>query len=311
VTPKVAPHDEQNATTMSRCVPDTSVAISTRWLRTAASASLHHGHVGVLIQPNEFLIIGGAAGCIESLLSLVRTGSEKALDIVRLCGDFLVRRAEPVEGGLGWRSRLAADLPQTGFSHGAAGIGHALWRLADATGGERYRDTARGAFLYEHGQYDPMQENWLDVGDKETAGKPRQGGEKATCMAWCYGAPGVGLSRLTALGSADPFLRDDLEAALRATQDRGCGFNHSLCHGDLGNLDLLIQAETVLDRPDLKTEIARRAWSILDSLERNGSLCGTPLGLEVPGLMNGLAGIGYRLLRLAAPERVPSVLSLE
>ena len=30
----------------------------------------------------------------------------------------------------------------------------------------------------------------------------------------------------------------------------------------------------------------------------------TPLGAETPGLMNGLAGIGYGLLRLGAPERV-------
>ncbi|HYO51923.1 hypothetical protein [Archangium sp.] len=31
---------------------------------------------------------------------------------------------------------------------------------------------------------------------------------------------------------------------------------------------------------------------------------------ETPGLLMGLAGIGYGLLRLAAPERVPSVLTL-
>ena len=35
-----------------------------------------------------------------------------------------------------------------------------------------------------------------------------------------------------------------------------------------------------------------------------------PLGVETPGLMTGLAGIGYGLLRLAAPERVPNVLGL-
>ena len=39
--------------------------------------------------------------------------------------------------------------------------------------------------------------------------------------------------------------------------------------------------------------------------------CGTPLGVDSPGLMTGLAGIGYGLLRLAEPARVPSVLTLE
>ena len=50
---------------------------------------------------------------------------------------------------------------------------------------------------------------------------------------------------------------------------------------------------------------------MLASIERDGWLCGTRGGVEAPGLMNGLAGIGYGLLRLAAPERVPSVLALE
>jgi lantibiotic modifying enzyme len=36
-----------------------------------------------------------------------------------------------------------------------------------------------------------------------------------------------------------------------------------------------------------------------------------PLGVETPGLMTGLAGIGYQLLRLAAPDIIPSVLVLE
>jgi lantibiotic modifying enzyme len=35
-----------------------------------------------------------------------------------------------------------------------------------------------------------------------------------------------------------------------------------------------------------------------------------PRGAEPPGLMIGLAGVGYGLLRLAAPERVPAVLLL-
>ncbi len=36
--------------------------------------------------------------------------------------------------------------------------------------------------------------------------------------------------------------------------------------------------------------------------------CATPLAVETPGLMTGLAGIGYQLLRLADPASVPSVL---
>ena len=38
---------------------------------------------------------------------------------------------------------------------------------------------------------------------------------------------------------------------------------------------------------------------------------GIPGGVETPGLMMGLAGIGYGLLRLGATDRVPALLSRE
>ncbi len=53
------------------------------------------------------------------------------------------------------------------------------------------------------------------------------------------------------------------------------------------------------------------ASSVLAHIEQAGWLCGVPLGAETPGLMSGVAGIGYNLLRLAMPTRIPSVLLVE
>ena len=50
--------------------------------------------------------------------------------------------------------------------------------------------------------------------------------------------------------------------------------------------------------------------NILDSIDCEGWQCGGPQAVETPGLMLGLAGIGYQMLRLAEPDRVPSVLGL-
>jgi lantibiotic modifying enzyme len=50
---------------------------------------------------------------------------------------------------------------------------------------------------------------------------------------------------------------------------------------------------------------------IVESMQCNGWRTGTPLGVQTPGFMTGLAGIGYQCLRLAAPAHVPSVLLLE
>jgi lantibiotic modifying enzyme len=57
--------------------------------------------------------------------------------------------------------------------------------------------------------------------------------------------------------------------------------------------------------------VQRLSSAIVDTIATQGWLSGIPLGVESPGLMTGLAGIGYALLRLAVPTRVPSVLVLE
>ena len=62
--------------------------------------------------------------------------------------------------------------------------------------------------------------------------------------------------------------------------------------------------------PDV-AEVGRVAASLVDNGERDGWLCGVPNGTTTPGLMPGLAGIGYNLLRLADPGRVPSILLVE
>ncbi|HEY4590506.1 MAG TPA: lanthionine synthetase LanC family protein, partial [Thermoanaerobaculia bacterium] len=94
------------------------------------------------------------------------------------------------------------------------------------------------------------------------------------------------------------------------TLERGFGENHCLCHGDLGNLDFLLQAREALGDPGLDAATDRQARAILAGIARDGWLCGTRGSVESPGLMNGIAGIGYGLLRLADPARVPSVLAL-
>jgi lantibiotic modifying enzyme len=110
--------------------------------------------------------------------------------------------------------------------------------------------------------------------------------------------------------SDHPVIRQDLERALEAVIDHGPGTNHSLCHGDLGNLDFLLQASAATGSPELGQTVDRLANQIIASIKKYGWLCGVPLGVESPALMNGLAGICYGLLRLADRDRVPSVLTL-
>jgi lantibiotic modifying enzyme len=201
-------------------------------------------------------------------------------------------------------------VPLTGFSHGVAGISWALLELAALTGETRFRTAALEGINYERSLFSAESGNWPDL---RLNLQPKSDAPQTSpfTVAWCHGAPGIGLARLLCRRHLDdPFLQTEIEVALSTTLTRGFGSNHSLCHGDLGNLELLLEAAAAF--PDLiwTTKAQQIAAGILHSIEQNGWLCGNPLAVESPGLMTGIAGIGYGLLRCADPLRVPSVLCL-
>ncbi len=257
-------------------------------------------------------VVGGAAGAIFGLLASHAAGpSGDALATAVLCGERLLARAHPAGTGLGWLTRLATEKPQIGFSHGNAGIGLALLELGAATGEARFTEAGLAAFAWEREAFWPELARWMDR--KEGVAPPP---ESTVAMAWCYGAPGIALSRLRALRLLEAGrperkpLERELADALRLTAERGFGQSHCLCHGDLGNLDVLLEAARQLGADVADADIERHTAAVLAGIERRGPRCGTRGGVESPGLMNGLAGIGYGLLRLADPDRVPSVLAL-
>jgi type 2 lantibiotic biosynthesis protein LanM len=266
-----------------------------------------------LIDQDEQLdIIGGAAGCLASLLCLHRCApSERTLAAAIRCGDRLVTRAQPREQGVGWLTQTSFT-PLTGFSHGAAGVAWALLELWAVTGLQRFRTVAQQAIAYERILFSPAAGNWPDLRDPVTLGRSPEKAPTGFLCAWCHGAPGIGLARLRSLRHHDDSeSRAEIDAALRTTLTVGFGGNHSLCHGDLGNVELLLQAGEHLHDPNWRTETERMTARILGSITAEGWLCGLPQRVESPGLMTGLAGIGYGLLRLAEPRHIPSVLVLE
>ena len=129
---------------------------------------------------------------------------------------------------------------------------------------------------------------------------------------WCSGAPGIGLARLGGLRQLDtPDARRDIENAIATTLACPVQTSDHLCCGNVGRVDLLIEASRRLGRPELFAEAQRRVAWLVERAERVGhyALNATPSGTAFrPGLFQGTAGIGYQLLRLASPDAVPSVL---
>lgn len=265
-----------------------------------------------LIDRDDLLdVIAGSAGCIGSLLTLYQwRPAERTLAVAVQCGERLLATAQTMAQGIGWG---AARIPQplAGFSHGAAGIAWALLQLSTVTGIGHFHTAAREAMAYERHLFAPAQGNWPDLRAHHAATQTATEADQTFMTAWCHGAPGIGLGRLASLPCLGELeMRQEIEVALETTRVQGFGYNHSLCHGDLGNLDLLIEANVRLGRADLQSHINDIAARIVEDMRQNGWRCGNPLGVESPGLMTGLAGMGYELLRLAEPTCVPSVLSL-
>lgn len=255
--------------------------------------------------------IGGAAGCINALLALYRLRPTQAiLGVARQCGDHLLAKAQTMPHGLGWLKIQLGDQPLTGLAHGNAGIALSLLALAQVSGDRRYLETSRQALDYERHLFSTGRQNWPDLRQHRAKGEAAPAAEAEYMTAWCHGATGIGLARLGALQylPEDERLLPEIEAAIITTVKEGFGQNHSLCHGDMDGLELLLAASQRFPGATYRELLEMQTGRVLDSLENSGPVSGIPLGVESPGLMVGLAGIGYQLLRLAAPASVPSVL---
>lgn len=247
-----------------------------------------------------FDIMGGSAGCIAALLSLYAVAPSDTIRTLALCcGDHLIAHARPQRQGSGW-SMHEDTLPMAGLSHGSAGIAWSLVRLFEMSGEERFLRTAQAAIEYERSLFVPERGNWPDLRNEE---------HPSFMVAWCHGASGIALARLGSLGAIDDtVIRTEIATGLQTTLASGFSTNHSLCHGALGNLEALLMAAQCFPQSFYQQELERLVPMVLESIERQGWITGIPQGVETPGLMVGLAGIGYGLLRQAFPLSVPSVL---
>ncbi|MFJ9445998.1 type 2 lanthipeptide synthetase LanM family protein [Kitasatospora sp. NPDC101235] len=261
-------------------------------------------------------VIGGAAGGLAVAEALVSRYGSVAEHLAASCAAVLLRQAETqpdgLPGAVAWRTPMAAGRPLLGMSHGAGGIGWALLRHAARTGAAAALCTGRSALAYENAGFDDSIGNWPDL--REQVPRPWQPARDSRAVrhmhAWCHGAPGIGLLR-AGLPAELRTPEDDhaLRRAVRSAAAAGGVGNDSLCHGDLGNLELFAAAAGA-GITEAGAAHRRAGAAIVGRIEERGPVCGTPGGIATPGLMAGLAGIGHGLLRIAAPELVAPVLLL-
>jgi type 2 lantibiotic biosynthesis protein LanM len=220
--------------------------------------------------PQPLDVVTGVAGAALALVALQRTDPDaQTLEAVRTAGAGLSDMAE-------------SGVP--GFAHGLSGRAHALTAVASLTG-----DTA--------------------LLDKAAEARKRVAGLHLAATSWCRGNAGLvmaeasGRQLVDGLNHQRPHGLDLVVAAtVRGVRD------DSLCHGTFGLVEaLLTTAEHTGDEEllqvacDATADVARRVLA-------GRVVTGVPRATWTPGLLDGAAGIGYGLLRTAAPHRVPNIL---
>jgi type 2 lantibiotic biosynthesis protein LanM len=263
---------------------------------------------------STFDVLGGAAGALLSIMSLHRSfPSHSWLGTARMIGDHLVASQVAVnESHRAWKT---LDAPLTGFAHGASGIALALLRLSDATGDTRYASAAFEALAYESASFNPAEGNWPDL--RNTTEKGRHSYD---ACAWCHGATGIGLARIAledvrAYRAAPPAptqCADDIARARQATLSIARPPLEHLCCGAMGRatfLDLLAKkhcdSEAALMRDTIANSILKQpvtTWRMIRGVRDP---------IMVPGFFNGMAGVGYELLRMYVDSSLPCVLTWE
>ncbi|MBV9772752.1 MAG: type 2 lantipeptide synthetase LanM, partial [Gemmatimonadetes bacterium] len=250
------------------------------------------------------------AGTLQGLLTLAEEGGGgDAVERAGWCAEHLLRmrREDPESGLRAWAT--SSPVPETGFAHGSSGIAHALLELYRRTEDARLYEAAMEAFAFERSVYREDLREWPDRRD--------QPADRPLMSSWCHGAPGVGLSRLAALDVVrpddEPGVASDLLLALKKTSAAGVHGMNNLCCGTFGRVDVLLEAGRRLENPTLERQARRMADECLERTEGLGFVL-PDYAEEEPhlraGLWQGLAGVGYALLRLADPERYPCILRM-
>lgn len=259
---------------------------------------------GELAGLRQFDVAGGLAGALLALVTLYEvSGHPAALASAAASARLLTGRQVPV-GGVG-RAWVSSDgHVRAGFAHGAAGAAYALARFSAVAGCSAAAAAARAALDWEQSAFSPADGNWPAI---------RGDGGASVMTGWCHGAAGIALA--LALWPRTPDDQDrivtTLDRAVRATRAAAPARKDHPCCGTLSRSEALLAAAVTLGEGSWEAEAVRLAEPIAARARRAGAAAartgGFEYGMFQPGFFQGVAGIGYGLLRVGHARWLPSV----
>ncbi|RMC46731.1 type 2 lanthipeptide synthetase LanM family protein [Lactobacillus sp. ESL0230] len=242
--------------------------------------------------------IDGASGVLAVLCELENNFPD--LDLNKSINSIIDKIVENWDNKEAWKSDIDPDHHLNGMSHGISGIIYALYKARNFSKNPNLDLMIEKAIQIENNGIEDK--NWIDL--RSRANRIEKGFPDP--VHWCHGAPGIGLSRIILNKVFDT--KQDTELAKLGTLEKGIGGSDCLCHGSLGNLDLFVL--DYLTNNNLQSlDIARKIAT--DLCSKKDWVSGIPQKITVFGMMTGLSGMAYELMRILYPKKVPSILLLE
>ncbi len=291
----------------------------------------------------------GCAGAILALLALgdqvsVPDRAGRApLAAALACAQHLLKTRVSFDGRPPAWPLSPGKPPLAGFSYGAAGVSHSLLRLHEIVGEPALRDAAQEGLSFVRSLYSQEHGSWRDVhvlfqslyglrrgtwGDWWVSGSPDDlialpspsPPEDEFPEGWCHGAAGIVLGRIGSLALCNtPEGKEEIDRTLRRMQSYALDGDElegsdDICTGHMGMIELLLSASRRLeDARSLEAALALtdRVCQRRDSRGRYDLSAACGKDVFAPSFLQGVAGVGYTLLRLAAPESLPCILLFE
>lgn len=257
-----------------------------------------------------FDLISGNSGIVLVLINMYKkTGTPTYLQKAIQIAEQLIEDMVTDKGKVGWKSEVVPEV-LAGFAHGNSGFIEMFSRLYEVYPQTKYLDVLSSLVEYENSLYSEKDNNWIDLRKFSEVDQ-----HKSQPIAWCHGAAGILLSRLT-LYNAIKNLGEtallqqaikDISLAKNKLIEDGVHAGFCLCHGNMGNLLILKRYAEIFDDKQVRSICDSRFEQILESLNEENIL---PTELYNPGFMTGLSGIAYALLKYKMPK-LPLLIGVE
>ncbi|WP_278565861.1 MULTISPECIES: type 2 lanthipeptide synthetase LanM [Prevotella] len=258
----------------------------------------------------QFDYMSGLTGLIMFIIQCKLIKYQDKRLLLQTSGNRLLELANSKEGMLHWtyldgvRGR-EEKLVLGGFSHGSSAIAVAFRILYEEFNDSSFMSAFQKTLLHDRSFYDEGIRGWRDgreyINNQDTG-------------SWCHGAAGIALSRIMLI----PFFEKDSlvfkELTIAESQvEKRLGYNLSVCHGTMGNIEILKAIDSAL-YDGHKYEVRIREWinSIVKLIkDEDRILCGDDNLDSQLSMFMGYAGIGYQLLRMYDWQHIPSIMCLE